>query len=374
MAKYNLMDTEKPDYFDRYFDEEDDKKSPPNIESDKEDNQAAPEIDDREYFDESLFTEDASSPEQNPDIPMDKPQEPEIPQQTRPENENMKPVSETPIAAPAPKTDISDYDYEDSKIQGINWKPLLIWGSVFVAILAIIFFAYTWFFSNGEQEVIVEEKPVISPQEQMRLDQEKKKIAYIKNIVAEKTSRLNNFESLANLKEPNVSYSSILLYGNSFNFEIFGKTRDDIAKYNQNLKKNKYEGKFKIISVDTRPGSNGGIFALYKAETNSGIGATSQTDPKIDANIQNSIIGLISNNELKIKDDRIINRNKVDQFEMIRKEISCSGTEANCLKFLNDLKSSNNNFNVHKISLIPSNQKNIKNSKYNLLVVFDFYV
>ena len=37
MAKYNLMDTEKPDYFDRYFDEEDDDKSKilPKQESDK---------------------------------------------------------------------------------------------------------------------------------------------------------------------------------------------------------------------------------------------------------------------------------------------------------------------------------------------------
>ena len=38
------------------------------------------------------------------------------------------------------------------------------------------------------------------------------------------------------------------------------------------------------------------------------------------------------------------------------------------------LKPANNNFDVHKISLIPSNQKNIKSSKYNLLIIFDFYV
>ena len=208
----------------------------------------------------------------------------------------------------------------------------------------------------------------------MKIDQEKKKIAFVKNIVAEKNLRLNNFSSLAILKVSNVSYSSILLYGNSFKFEIFGQSREDIAKYNQNLKKNKYDSKFKIISVDTRPGSNGGIFALYKVETDAGGGVPPQIDPKIDVNIQNSIQRLVTRNGLKLKDTRIINRKKVDQFEEIRKEISCSGTEANCLKFLNDLNSSNKNFNVHKISLIPLNQKNIKNSKYNLLVVFDFYV
>ena len=380
MAKYNLMDTEKPDYFDRYFDEEDDKKSQSKIQSEKTDNQAAIEIDDREYFDESLFTEEASPdtsiPEPIAGIKTDKTKEQILTEQPKATTPNVKPASEITFdkSPPAPKSDVSEYDYHDSKIQGINWKPLLIWGTVFVVIAAIVFFAYTLFFSNGEPEVAKEETPTISPQEQMKIDQEKKKIAFIKNIVAEKTSRLNNFTSLANLKASNVSYSSVLLYGNSFSFEIFGKSRDDIAKYNQNLKKNKYDGKFKIISVDTRPGSNGGIFALYKVETNAGAGVISQADPKIDGNIQNSIQSLVSSAGLKLKNDRIINRNNVDQFEMIRKEISCSGTEAECLKFLNDLKASNNNFNVHKISLIPSNQKNIKNSKYNLLVVFDFYV
>ena len=380
MAKYNLMDTEKPDYFDRYFDEEDDKKSEPKIESEKTGDQATPEIDDREYFDESLFTEevspDPSTPDPVADIQIDKQQEQVLTEEPKGTTENIKPVTETSATGPPPpqKPDISEYDYEDSKIQGINWKPLLIWGSVFIVIVAIVFFAYIWFFSNGEEKVSAEQKPTISPQEQMKIDQEKKKIAFVKNIVAEKNSRLNNFSSLTNLKSSNVSYSSVLLYGNSFKFEIFGQSREDIAKYNQNLKKNKYDSKFKIISVDTRPGNNGGIFALYKVETDAGGGVSPQIDPKIDVNIENSIQGLVTSNGLKLKDIRIINRKKVEQFEVIRKEISCSGTEANCLKFLNDLNSSNNNFNVHKISLIPTNQKNIKNSKYNLLVVFDFYV
>ena len=383
MAKYNLMDTEKPDYFDRYFDEEDDdKKNPPEKEPVKEENRTTPEIDDREYFDESLFTEEASPEPSTPDLVADI--KPEIPKE---QIEDQKPVvSQEPleqveeplVSAPPPQTsskpDVSDYDYEDSKIQGINWKPLLIWTTIFIAIVAIVFFGYTWFFANGEEQVVVKETPQISPQEQLRIDQEKKKIAFVKNIVAEKSARLNNFSNLSNLKMSNVSYSSVLLYGNSFNFEIFGNSRDDIAKYNQNLKKNKYDDKFKIISVDSRPGSNGGIFALYKVEGSPGTGSGNNEDPKIDANIQATIQKFISNNDLKLINDRVITRQKVDQFEMTRKEFSCSGSEANCLKLLNDLNSTNSNFNIHKITLIPKNQKNIKSSKYNLLLVFDFYV
>ena len=55
MAKYNLMDTEKPEYFDRYFDEEDDKKETPKPETEKKEDKSLPDIDEREYFDESLL-------------------------------------------------------------------------------------------------------------------------------------------------------------------------------------------------------------------------------------------------------------------------------------------------------------------------------
>jgi hypothetical protein len=378
MAKYNLMDTEKPEYFDRNFDEEDDKKKAPKIDTEKSDEQSLPEMDDREYFDESLFTEETSPEEYSPDaltdIQIDKPQEQILAEEPINKTEPIKQMDEIPQAPPPPpKPDISDYDYEDSKIQGINWKPLFIWGTVFITIVAIVFFAYTWFFSNGEKE-IAEQKSTISPQEQMRLEQEKKKIAFIKNVVAEKTSKLNNFSSLSNLNISNISYSSALLYGNSFKFEIFGQSRDDIAKYNQNLKKNNYENKFKIITVDTRPGSNGGLFALYNVESGISEKVSPQSDPEIDGNIQSTVKDLIGRNGLKINTDRIINRKNVDQFELIRNEITCTGTEANCIKFLDSLKTLNSNFNVHKISLIPTNQKNIKTSKYKLLVVYDFYI
>jgi len=372
------MDTEKPEYFDRYFDEEDDKKETPKIETEKKEEQSLPDIDEREYFDESLFTEEASPEPSAPDALADsqvaQPQEQKIAEDTAiPEPVNR--VEETPTPPPAaPKPESSEYDYEDSKIQGINWKPLLIWTTVFIAIVAIVFFAYTWFFTNGEEPDIAEQKPTVSPQEQMRIEQEKKKIAFIKNIVSDKKSKLNNFSNLSNLKTSGVTYSSVLLYDNSFNFEIFGQSRDDIAKYNQNLKKNNYDDNFKILSVDTRPGSNGGIFALYSVAASPGGRAVSQSDPKIDNNIQNTVQNLVSTNSLKLITDRIITRKKVDQFQMTRKELKFNGTETNCLNFLNDLNSSNNNFNIHKISLIPTNQKNIKSSKYNLLIIIDFYV
>jgi hypothetical protein len=377
------MDTEKPEYFDRYFDEEDDKKQPPKPETEKKEEHSLPDMDEREYFDESLFTEE-SVPDQTPStpdaiagveselpkefVPTEKPKSPEEPKPQRVESELSK-------TRPEPKPEVSEYDYEDSKIQGINWKPLLIWSTVFIAVIVIVFFVYTWFFAGGTEEAVTSDQtPVISAQEQMRLELEKKKIDFVNNIIAEKKAKLTNFSNISDLKTSTVSYSSILLYGNTFNFEIFGQTRDDIAKYNQNIKRNKFDNNFKILSVDNRPGSNGGVFALYSASINPGGGASKQSNASIDPNIQNTIQNLMNSNGLKIKGDRIVSRKKIDQFEVIRKEIICSGTEASCAKFLNSLNSTNSNFNVHKISMVASNQKTIKNSAYNLLLIIDFYI
>ena len=376
------MDTEKPEYFDRYFDEEDDKKETPKPETEKKEDKSLPDIDEREYFDESLFTEESApdqpaTPDALADIPVQPTQEkpkveesliPETPQPEIEEKEIPKPQS-------APKSDLSEYDYEDSKIQGINWKPLLIWSTVFIAVIVIVFFLYTWFFADTTPEqAITEQKPVISPQEQMRLDLENKKIAFVNNIISDKKAKLTNFSNLSDLKTKDVTYSSILLYGNTFTFEVFGKTREEIARYNQNLKKNKFDVNFKILSVSNRPGSNGGIFALYSASISPAGGSGGQSKPTIDANIQNTIQNLINTSGLSLKNERIVTRKKVDQFEMIRKEILLSGTEANCVKFLNSINASNSNFNIHKISMITSNQKNIRNSKYNLSILFDFYI
>jgi len=385
MAKYNLMDTEKPEYLDRYFDEEDeDKKEAPATETEKPEEPSLPEIDEREYFDESLFTEEAVSeePPSTPDALAD--MQPEPPQEQKMEEEFSAPEPENqveeiqppppPPLQPEPQSSVlADLDYEDSKMQGINWKPLVLWGTVIVVVAAIVIFAYNMFFADGTDSEVAE-KPTISPEEQMQIDQQNKKIAFIKNIVSDKKSKLGNFSSLSSLKTSGVSYSSILLYGNSFKFEIFGQSRNDIAKYNQNLKNNNYDNKFELVTVDTRPGSNGGVFALYNVSSTGGGRSASQSNPTIDGNIQNTVQSLITTNSLKLVSDRDISRKKIDQFNMIRKEIKCSGTESNCVKFLNDLNTANKNFSVHKISLIPSNQKNIKSSKFNLLIIFDFYV
>jgi hypothetical protein len=381
MAKYNLMDTEKPEYFDRYFDEEDDKKETPKPETEKKEEQTLPDIDEREYFDESLFTEESApdhpaTPDALENIQEETPpkepivEDPLTPKPPQPKIEE----NELPKPPPAPKPELSEYDYEDSKIQGINWKPLLIWSTVFIVVIVIIFFLYTWFFADSTPgQTSLDQKPVISPQEQMRLDLEKKKLAFISNIVTDKQTKLTNFSNLSDLKTKGVTYSSILLYDNSFNFEVFGKTREDIARYNQNLKRNKFDDNFKILSVNNRPGSNGGVFALYSASISPSGKAGGQSNPTIDANIQTTIQNLIKSNGLTLKNERIVNRKKVDQFEMIRKELTISGSEANCVKFLDGLNTTNRNFSVHKISMIKSNQKNIASSHYNLLIIFDFY-
>jgi len=206
-------------------------------------------------------------------------------------------------------------------------------------------------------------------------EQERKKIEFIKNINNEKNSRLEFFSNLSDLQSQNISYSSILLYDKSFSFEIFGSSRDEIAEYNLNLKKKNLNNKYKIAFVSTRPGSKGGVFALYNAKLGSGSGGTPPSDdPKIEANIQQFVKNIANRNNLKMKSDRSVDRKTVGQFEKIRMEYIYSGNEDNCKKFLKDLGNANNNFSIYKISLLPMNQRDFSKSNYKLLLILDFYV
>lgn len=386
------MDNKRPDYFDRYFDEEDETKEQSEkkeIEEEskpEEDKTSEGEVDNRDYFDESLFTEDVE--EEQPEEAIDdvqieeKVEKKDIEETEQNQTETAEDLFEEPIIEkevteePKVKEKPPLEDYEDTKMQKLNLKPLIIGGAAVVVLILIVFGIYNWFFVNGGDVAIeAPAQPVISPQEQLKKEQEKKKIAFLKNITGQKKSRLNFISNLSDLKINNISYASILLYSDEFSFEIFGKSREDIAKFNLNIKNKKLDDKYKIVFVSSRPGSKGGIFALYKAKISPQSASTaSLADPQIKSNIKSFVENIARKNSLSTKADRQVSRKKADQFDFQRTEFTYRGSEANCINFLKDLSQANNNFNVHKISLLPTNQQDFGKAKYQLLIVLDFYV
>jgi len=141
------------------------------------------------------------------------------------------------------------------------------------------------------------------------------------------------------------------------------------------LKQKNLDDKYKIGFISTRPGSNGGVFALYNAEIGSGAGAASPPgDPKIESNIQQSVKNIANRNNLKVKSEISVSRQAADSFEKIRKEYIYNGSEENCNQFLKDLSNTNSNFSIYKISLMPTNQRSFSKSNFKLLIILDFYV
>ncbi len=372
------MDNQRPDQFDRYFDEEDELNEREPAKNDQEfiEQKPEPEKDEKQdYFDESLFTEhtgDESLTEPSTDIDQDI----SIEKPSRQiENDDQESIAEDEIEEPSSEKDLSPIDYEDSKMQKINIKPLLIGATLIIFLVGIVFVLYKWVFVPGEEEVIVEKEPIITPQEKVVSEAEKKKISFLKTINSEKNSKLGYFSNISDLKIKEISYSSILLYGNSFSFEIFGSSRDDIARFNLNLKKTKSIDQYEIINTSIRPGSKGGVFALYKSQSSpKSRKTTSAGDPKIELNIQEVIKNLAARNSLTLTNDRSVSRKTANQFDVLRMEYIYRGSETNCSNFLKSLAGANNNFNVHKISLQPTNQRNFSKTKFQLLIVLDFYV
>jgi len=382
MAKYNLMDNQRPDYFDRYFDEEDEVKEPSKKQPDEFMEIPAVKKESVEFFDESLFAEEKETETMEDPSGIDieiSDNEPLDITDEKPDFEESAPPKPQRTFEPSPE-EKPDLEYKDEKMQKINLKPILIGVLSLIALVAIVFVLFQFVFVSSDDplktgDAAAEQKPAIDPQEQLRLEQERKKVSFIKNLNNEKNARLDVFSNLADLQVKNVSYASMLLYDKAISFEIFSPSRDDVAKYNMNLKQKNLNDKYKISYVSNRPGTKGGVFALYSAELGSSAGTgAAQGEPTIELNIQQKVNNVAKKYNLKTKSEISVSRTAAAQFERIRIEYIYTGSEENCNKYLDELSKMNSNFNVYKISLMPTNQNNFSKMNFQLLIILDFYV
>lgn len=118
-------------------------------------------------------------------------------------------------------------DYEDEKQPGINFKPILI-GLGILAVIAIIYFAVDTFFLSGDSEP---ETAVVTetPEQKMQRVREEQKQNLLLSYSNSNKQRMSYISTLIDIKASDVTYSSFLLYGNSLNFEVFAKNRDQLT-------------------------------------------------------------------------------------------------------------------------------------------------
>ena len=271
------------------------------------------------------------------------------------------------------KTERPIYDYEDEyKQEGVNYKPILIGFSI-VAVVAIVFFVVSnLFFSD---EVAVPEEKIETAAEKLEKEQGERKQNILAQINKETNQKLSAIQLLTGLDRENVKYSSILLYGNSLDMEVFAANREALARFNVKIKSNPRIKKYKIETVVSRPGSQGGLFALYDLDLKNIEISESTISPQATLKSPESWEASLKQQAgLNIKDQRTISSKSEDLFTVNRNEYELRGSLNNCLSLLDSFASSNQNISVHKLSLLPTNQQKMSTSSYVLKLVVDYYL
>jgi len=333
------------------------------IEADK----AEPATADKENIDEF----DISTPEE-PDISeMDFPSEDEPEKFDVAEETALPPEPE--YKPPAETKDRPVYDYEDEyKQEGINYKPILIGAGVVAALVIVYFVISSLFFSEDLAEPEIKEETAA---EKLQREQEERKQNFLVEISKSTNQKLGAVNLLTGLDKENVKYSSVLLYGNSLDLEVFAKDRSALAKFNLKIKDNPRINAYKMETVVNRPGSEGGLFALYDIDIKQIDTDQSAIAQKVSIVSPSAWATTIQQQAgLTIKSQREISRRNENLFTINRNEYELRGSLNNCLSLINSLASSNQNISVHKLSLLPTNQQTMSSSSYMMKLVVDYYM
>jgi hypothetical protein len=262
-----------------------------------------------------------------------------------------------------------DLDSEYDMQPGINYKPIIF----ILAAIAIITLAYfgisNFFFSDeaaSESETVAE-----TPEQSQQREQQELRKQFLTTVSAKNKSRLGQVAALIKLRPGNITYSSILLYGESLILEVFARNRDDLAGFNLALKNNPTVTNYNIETVDIRPGQKGGLFALYDLTIRQSTPSSGQSVAEFTQYSPSEWANRIG---LSIKSQRRISSGRENQFSVTRHEYIINGSEQKCHNAIQQMTTSNANYRIHKLTLLPTNQTSMNKSSYQMRVVLDFYI
>ncbi len=388
MAKYNLLED------DDLFDEDDllpDEKNEDSSIADEpvESNDLDIDIDEDLLNVESPETISESTFDVNSDINIGA-EEPEI-------NIDESMSLDQPLdEAAAEDTEVPEYpekdilltdDFEDEKQDGINYKPIVLIGLGIIALILIYIGVDRFLLSGSSSGKTATEKVIANKtnpdtkapktaaaQKEKQLIKEKQ--AFLKNIKAKNQSKTKVAEDVLNAISGKAKLSSFLLYDQAILFEVFGKSRDDIAKANIKLKNQSSQNYFKVVSSSVRPGS--GVLSVFK-----GTVAKASSSFPAEVSIANNA-GSISlfENQLRteaknagLKDKGIINHFKDEKSGFRRFEVDADfiGSLKSCTDFILGL-GKNNQINIHKLRISAKDQKSFNTNKYTISINLEVFI
>ena len=140
--------------------------------------------------------------------------------------------------------------------------------------------------------------------------------------------------------------------------------------------KNTSKTPFEVVGSETRPGSNGGVFGLFKAQLNSSAG--SRNVAQADFSSVNDFQSWIerSSGAANLKVTTLKNNYMSDEghFKKYSVETSINGSLDDCSNFLQKLSTENNQVKIDKLNLTAADQRNFQTKKYLLKLVLEVYV
>jgi hypothetical protein len=248
-------------------------------------------------------------------------------------------------------------------------------GVVIAALLVVIFFVISNVFFGDESGEEITDQKVESAEERLQNEQQARKQNFLTELNNSTSHNLKSIHLLATLGNKNVKYSSILLYGSSLDMEVFAKDREALANFNLAIKNNERIKEYKIETVDYRPGSNGGLFALYDINLSRIVSVPPVTSQNVVSKTPESWVQAIQQQSgMTINSQRSITSRQENLFSVNRKEYELKGSLENCLALIDQFASSNQNITIHKLSLLPADQRKMSTSSYMLRLTLDFYL
>lgn len=337
-----------------------------------------------EDIDESTFSQDVDLDISSEEEPL----EPEISI-----DPDVKAEEETPAETeekPAPRA-IPDLDIEDDKQEGISYKPIVM-GISIVIVLILLYVGVDYFFlsgdsatadagqtteTTGEAPAEANKKPAKSAADLERERKEKEKQAYLQTIGAENRARIASVDQIVSATGRSARLSSVLLYDQSLTFEVFSKNREELARYNIELKRK--GSPFKIVSSSSRPGKNGGILGVFKVEKSSSAGGGQSTaGGKTFASIK-ELQGWLSG-QAKSAGLRVIKlKNRADSgnsnalFKAYRVEAEMSGSLAAAQKMLAALRGASQ-IKIYKLVETAKDQQNFTGNNYRIQLILQAFI
>ncbi len=296
------------------------------------------------------------------------------PQELEPEIKEEKPVE-------ADKPFLTD-DFEDDKQSGINYKPIVMIGSVIIILILMYVAVDIWVLSDSSQPVAdteqVAEPTKESVAEKKAALEKEQKLVFLSKISGKTSADIAVVNNAVKNAQSSAKLSSLLLYGESFLFEVFGSDRNEIARVNMSLKSNMPGNNFSVISSQTRPGANGGVFGLFKASLSSSGGNAAGKNVQISFNSINDFEKWLKNtsssNGLKVKslsNKYVKEESKFRKFEL---ETTLTGSLDACNTFLKKLSANGSQVNIRKLNLVASDQKSFQSKKYQLKLILEIFV